>query len=279
MRDIINDVRSNKTRVISDRQFNELTAEIEGDMATLHNPQRVGILDALVIGKIASLMRDYPDAMRKARPDLYENSPLAEACLAFVNEKLNEFKFSLLDVYPGDVLTIGRREFNDMCAPGVTLFICLGDRHLHITSIGLVPEDTKLINGLTNLAQSDRFYCIQCLESGQIRTRELTREKAKEQAATTDLYCRKVVHAEWNQVILHLQRSHAGDAILGRATIKVVVPSVGGCAPSCEILLYPGLNASPRDAIALRQHAEREMFDRYTLFVSYDVVTIPPAAH
>ena len=41
-------------------------------MASLHNPNRCGILDALVVGTPETLKRDYPEALRKVRPDLFE---------------------------------------------------------------------------------------------------------------------------------------------------------------------------------------------------------------
>ncbi|MCA3000345.1 MAG: hypothetical protein ING75_17290 [Rhodocyclaceae bacterium] len=61
-----------KTVVVSEMAYNEGANYWPSWMASLHNPNRCGILDALVIGTTEALLRDYRDATLKVRPDLAE---------------------------------------------------------------------------------------------------------------------------------------------------------------------------------------------------------------
>jgi hypothetical protein len=64
-----------KTVVLSDKEYNLGANYWPSWMASLHNPNRCGILDALVLGTIEALLRDYPEALRKVRPDLFGMEP------------------------------------------------------------------------------------------------------------------------------------------------------------------------------------------------------------
>jgi hypothetical protein len=44
-------------------------------MASISNPNRCGTLDSLVLGTLEALSRDYPEALKKLRADLFEEEP------------------------------------------------------------------------------------------------------------------------------------------------------------------------------------------------------------
>ena len=69
---VIADVMRNETCIISDKLYAEGANYWPSNLASMSNPERVGILDALAVGTIEALARKYPDQMRKLRPDLVE---------------------------------------------------------------------------------------------------------------------------------------------------------------------------------------------------------------
>jgi len=69
---VIAAVMRNETCIISDNLHSVGANYWPSNLASIRNPERVGILDALVVGSTDALVRKYPDQIRKLRPDLLE---------------------------------------------------------------------------------------------------------------------------------------------------------------------------------------------------------------
>jgi hypothetical protein len=72
---LIAEMMQGKTVIASGQQYNEGACYWPGWMASVQNPNRCGILDELVLGTQEALLRDYPEAVKKVRPDPVEEEP------------------------------------------------------------------------------------------------------------------------------------------------------------------------------------------------------------
>jgi hypothetical protein len=72
---VIAEMMQGKTVIMSDKQYNDGACHWPGWMASISNPNRCGTLDSLVLGTLEALSRDYPEALKKLRADLFEEEP------------------------------------------------------------------------------------------------------------------------------------------------------------------------------------------------------------
>lgn len=270
-RSILNDVRCNRPRIVSSKFVEKIinTGDMEPEWVTIPNPNQLGLLDDLVLGTVAALMRDYPDVVKKLRPDLYEDSPYTTAILEEITKVVAAHKFDVLRVHPADVLVADRAYLNAHAAPFVRFAICIGDRHTHITTIGIEDDATKLVATLTNLATKDVFFTAACLsQTVSIQWKQVTREELVAMSHTPSLYCRQ---SDGHIVTVKRVRNAGEPQSVGQAQLCCDEEPRAGMGGRWSIHLYPQADATPRDLIGLRRHAVRELEKRFTLFVNYTV--------
>lgn len=109
------------------------------------------------------------------------NKALVNNLIIAMEAQVKHHGLNLMNSYPNDLLIHDRNALNVIASPGARIGWMVGDRHTHLVSIGIHPEDNDMLPTLTNLCNSDKFYFIDInrMEAGGFLMKQVSRDDFK----------------------------------------------------------------------------------------------------
>lgn len=183
-------------------------------------------------------------------------------------EQINLHKLELMQHYPNDLLVHDRAILSFLAVPGMQFGWVVGDRHTHIVAIGLHPEETDMLNGLTFLSNNDKFYFISIKkdEPNGFKLMNVTREEFTRPAALPCEYQRN--GDNWSFTV------SAKEKVIGSVQIDVA-GNYSDRSYICQVFPRPDL--SQLEVSALRVWANKGVSKAAgTLFCKGEIIWNDP---